>query len=177
MKLSSKIILFANFLHTVLFRRTDYFERDCNAIHMTFFGRYTMEIGQFYGKFCFASESWDMPMWLWRCSFSQSRSVTYCSSFETILDCIFPLLSAIPPKGAPTVRSDLEIDKIAKIAQILVKPTSEYIIRFQKTVFDFRTYLPRNRHFRKIDKLGLMTKTHIFAIFISKNFGLEVENR
>ena len=70
MKLSSKIILFANFLHTVLFRRTDYFERDCNAIHMTFFGRYTMEIGQLYGKFCFASESWDMPMWLWRCSFS-----------------------------------------------------------------------------------------------------------
>ena len=102
MKLSSKIILFANFLHTVLFRRTDYFERDYNAIHMTFFGRYTMEIGQFYGKFCFASESWDMPMWLWRCSFSQSRSVTYCSSFETILDCIFPLLSAIPPKGAPS---------------------------------------------------------------------------
>ena len=31
-----------------------------------------------------------------------------------------------------TVRSDLEIDKIANIAQILVKPTSEYIIRFQK---------------------------------------------
>ena len=50
-----------------------------------------------------------------------------------------------------TVRSDLEIDKIAKNAQIWAKPSSEYIIRLQKNRFRFsplfgeKSPFPQNR--------------------------------
>ena len=87
------------------------------------------------------------------------------SGFETV--CIYLGKIALGEIGlfgalVGTVRSDLEIDQIAKIVQNWSKPTSGYMIRFQKNGFSFlvifaqKSPFSQNRSDRPRFKNGLI---------------------